>query len=135
MTGRITPFLMFAGQAGDAIDAYLEVFPDGRVVSMTRYGAEGPGPEGTIYHAVIELLGQRIEMIDNPAEAPFALNAAFSFTVHLDDRAEVDRLVELLGQDGQTLMPLGEYPHNPYYAWLSDRFGVSWQIGLATSQD
>lgn len=55
---KITTFLWFNDQAEEAINQYVSIFPDSKVVSITRYGDEGPGPKGTVMTATFELAGQ-----------------------------------------------------------------------------
>ena len=68
-------------------------------------------------------------MIDSPVKHAFGPSPAVSFFVECDTAEEVDRLAGALGEAGEILMPLGAYPFSPHYTWLTDRFGLSWQIG------
>lgn len=129
---RITPFLMFEGQAEEAIEFYVSLFPDSEIVRIERYGADGPGEEGTVYQAVFTLDGKEFMAIDSPGEHPFTFTPSLSLMVQLDSREEVAELFEKLSEDGQVMMPLSSYPFSEKYAWLNDRFGVSWQLMLAT---
>lgn len=130
MADSIRPFLMFAGQAEAAIDLYLSLFRDSELERVARYGPEGPGAEGTIMRATIRLGDQRLMCVDSPVEHEFAFTPAFSLFVDCASREEIEGLVEGLSQDGATLMPLGEYGFSRAYAWITDRFGVSWQLNL-----
>ena len=124
----VTPFLMFQGRAEEAMRFYASLFPDGRIESIERYGPEAPGREGTVMLARFVLADQRILCIDSPAVHDFGFTPAVSLFVELDSEAEVDRLEAALGEGGAVLMPLDAYPFSPRYAWLTDRFGVSWQL-------
>lgn len=127
MDTRLSPFLMFEGRAGEAMEFYVGLFPGGRIESVTRYGPEGPGPEGTVMLAAFTVAGQRILCIDSPAPHAFGFTPAMSLFVETPP-AEVDRLFAALSEGGEVLMPLDGYPFSPRYAWVNDRFGVSWQL-------
>lgn len=131
---RVSTHLMFqGGEAEAAMDLYVSLFEGAEVTSIERYGAEGPGKEGSVYVARVRLPGQELVFIDSPVEHPFTFTPAISLFVECDAAAEVDRLVAELSKEGEVMMPLGEYPFSPRFAWISDRFGVSWQIGQRAS--
>jgi predicted 3-demethylubiquinone-9 3-methyltransferase (glyoxalase superfamily) len=128
---KITPFLMFEGQAEAAMNFYLSLFKDSKIVSIARYGKEGPGTEGTVMHAVFQLNGQEFMAIDSAIAHGFTFTPALSLYVRCGSEAEVDELFGKLAEGGQVLMPLGGYPFSPRFGWVADRFGVSWQVSLA----
>lgn len=112
MPRSITPCLWFAGDADEAMRYYLSVFPDGEVIESMR------NPDGTLLAATVQLAGQRLMLLSGrPPE--FSLNDAVSLFVDCEDQAEVDRLWSALTADGGSESQCG---------WLSDRFGLSWQI-------
>jgi predicted 3-demethylubiquinone-9 3-methyltransferase (glyoxalase superfamily) len=125
---KVSPFLMFEGQAGEALDLYAEAFEDAEVIDVRRYGDEGPGEPGTVEHAVLRIGEREVRMIDSPAKHDFGFTPAVSLFVDLDSAAEVDAAFAKLSAGGQVLMPLDAYPFSPRFAWIADRFGVSWQL-------
>jgi predicted 3-demethylubiquinone-9 3-methyltransferase (glyoxalase superfamily) len=127
---RVTPFLMFEGRAQEAMDFYLSLFDDAAVESIQRYGPEGPGPEGSVLLAAFTLGGQRFFCIDSWVQHGFTFTPALSLHVVCGSEAEIDERFARLSEGGEVLMPLGEYPFSRKYAWLQDRFGVSWQLSL-----
>ncbi|MEV8070717.1 VOC family protein [Streptomyces sp. NPDC085995] len=127
---KITTFLMFEGRAEEAMGFYVSLFDDAEIVSITRYGAEGPGAEGSVQHATFSLAGQEFMCIDSPARHEFTFTPAISLFVQCADEAEIDRLYAALGQQGAELMPLGDYGFSRKFGWVNDRFGVSWQLNL-----
>ncbi|NED37582.1 MULTISPECIES: VOC family protein [unclassified Streptomyces] len=127
---KITTFLMFEGRAEEAMGFYVSLFDDAEIVSITRYGAEGPGAEGSVQHATFSLAGQEFMCIDSPARHEFTFTPAISLFVQCADEAEIDRLYAALGQQGGELMPLGDYGFSRKFGWVNDRFGVSWQLNL-----
>jgi predicted 3-demethylubiquinone-9 3-methyltransferase (glyoxalase superfamily) len=127
---KITTFLMFDGKAEAAMNDYIALFPDSRVHSIERYGAGQAGKEGTVKLATIELAGMRVMCIDSPVKHAFTFTPAISLFVDVDARAELDRLYAALVQDGQTLMPPNNYGFSTWFAWVQDKYGVSWQLNL-----
>ncbi|KRD20103.1 MULTISPECIES: VOC family protein [unclassified Streptomyces] len=127
---KITTFLMFEGNAEDAMTFYISLFDDAEVVSISRYGAEGPGKEGSVQHATFSLAGEQFMCIDSPVQHDFTFTPAVSLFVQCQDEAELDRLFAALAEQGAVLMPLGDYGFSPKFGWVNDRFGVSWQLNL-----
>lgn len=127
---QVTPFLMFYGQAEEAMDFYVSLFDGSAVESVARYGPEEPGREGTVMHAVFSLGGRRFMCIDSPPVHDFGFTPAISLHVACASEEEVDRLFGRLAEGGEVLMELGEYPFSRRYGWVQDRFGVSWQLAL-----
>jgi predicted 3-demethylubiquinone-9 3-methyltransferase (glyoxalase superfamily) len=128
---RATPFLMFQdGKAEAAMRFYVSLFDDGEIVDIKRYGAEGPGAEGTILKAAFHVAGLDVFCIDSPVKHQFEFTPSFSFFIDCKTEQEFDKLVAAIGADGVTLMPPGDYGFSRKFAWLSDRFGVSWQLNL-----
>ena len=126
----VTPFLMFEGQAQQAMDLYTRVLPDSEILDVERYGPDGPGPENTIIRASMSLRGQTVLVSDSYISHDFTFTPSVSLFVNCEDEAELERLVAELGEDGKTLMPLDNYGFSQRFAWVVDRFGVSWQLNL-----
>jgi predicted 3-demethylubiquinone-9 3-methyltransferase (glyoxalase superfamily) len=128
--GRIVPVLMFEGRAQEAIDLYTSLLPDAEVADVQRFGPEGPDPEGEVMRAVVVVGGRPLVLMDTPVHHQFTFTPSISLSLTCSDRAEIERLVAELGEGGQMLMPLDSYGFATAYAWLNDRFGVSWQLTL-----
>jgi predicted 3-demethylubiquinone-9 3-methyltransferase (glyoxalase superfamily) len=128
---QITTFLMFEGNAEKAMRFYVSALPDSRIESISRYGDEGPGPAGTVQVAEFTLSRRRFMCIDSFVKHGFTFTPATSLYVGCETEAEVDALFAKLSEGGQVLMPLDAYPFSRRYAWINDRFGVSWQLALA----
>jgi predicted 3-demethylubiquinone-9 3-methyltransferase (glyoxalase superfamily) len=127
---KFTTFLMFTGQAEEAMKLYTSLFKRSEILNMTRYGANDTGAEGTVQHATFTLNGQEFMCIDsNPVHA-FTFTPSMSLYVRCESEEEIDRAFATLSQDGQVLMPLERYPYSAKFAWVADRFGVSWQLSL-----
>lgn len=132
----LVPFLMFCGdqrgKAEEAITWYCSLFPHSRVVSIDRYGPGDDQPEGTVRLASFEVGGQPMKAIDSAAPHAFTFTPAISFFVECSTSPEIDRLSSELGEGGAMLMPLGDYGFSKRFCWVADRYGVSWQLNLAT---
>lgn len=131
---KITTFLMFEGKAEEAMRFYTSLFPDSEIRSISRYGDNEAGPAGTVHHALFSLGGQCLMCIDSAVKHEFTFTPAMSLFVTCATTSEIDTLFARLSDGGKTLMPLDAYPFSKRYAWVSDRFGVSWQLTLADEQ-
>ena len=127
---KVTPFLMFEGRAEEAMTLYCETIAQSSVLDVTRYGAGEDGPEGTIKLARVSIGGQEVMIFNSPAHHAFTFTPAFSLFVDCSSDCEQEHIVDVLSKDGAFLMPTGNYGFSRRFAWLNDRFGVSWQINL-----
>ncbi|OHD23267.1 MAG: hypothetical protein A2Y38_24350 [Spirochaetes bacterium GWB1_59_5] len=119
---KIVPHLWYDKEAGEAAELYTSLFPGSSILSRSTIGDT---PSGTVELLTIELAGQRFMLMSG---GPFfTFTPAISFLVACDTNEEVDRLYAGL-RGGAELMPLGTYPFSERYAWIEDRFGLSWQI-------
>jgi predicted 3-demethylubiquinone-9 3-methyltransferase (glyoxalase superfamily) len=115
-TVQLTPCLWFEDKAEEAARFYASVFPNSRILEITRYTSAGPRPEGSVMTVDFELDGQPMMALNGGPE--FKFTPAVSFVVHCKDQQEVDFYWERL-LDGGSPVQCG---------WLTDRFGLSWQI-------
>ena len=113
---KITPFLWFDGKAEEAMNFYISIFKNSKVVSVTRYGETGPGPKGTVMTAKFELNGQEFIALNGGPQ--FTFTEAISFVVNCETQQEVDELWERLSEGGE----------KSRCGWLKDRYGLSWQV-------
>lgn len=128
MIQSIQPFLMFQGDGPAAIDFYLSVFPDAQLDVVARDEPGEGEAEGVIKRASLAIAGQRIMILDSPPVHAFTFTPAISLFVTCGSEDEVRRLADILGKDGTALMPVGNYGFSTLFAWVNDRFGVSWQL-------
>jgi len=113
---KITPFLWFDNSAEEAMNFYVSIFPNSKVLSVTRYGEGGPGPKGTVMSATFELDGQIFYALNGGPQ--FKFTPAISFFVNCETQAEVDELWDKLSAGGR----------KDRCGWLQDKYGLSWQI-------
>jgi predicted 3-demethylubiquinone-9 3-methyltransferase (glyoxalase superfamily) len=131
MPKQIAPFLMFTGDAEQAMTFYTSLFDDGRIVDITRFGPEGPGAEGTVQFARFSLAGQEFLCNDSPPVHDFSFTPSFSVWIETESEDELQRLFAALSDEGTQLMPLDDYGFSRRFGWVNDRYGVSWQLNLA----
>ncbi len=113
---KITTFLWFDNNAEEAMNHYVSIFKNSRIVDLTRYGEAGPGPAGTVMVGTFEIEGQQFNALNGgPA---FKFNEAISLVVNCESQEEVDELWAKLSEGGAP----GQC------GWLKDKFGLSWQI-------
>lgn len=127
----IRPFLMFQGEAEAAMNFYASLFPDARITDIQRYGPGAPGKEGSVMRATFCIAGQSVMCIDSPIKHAFTFTPAFSFFIECSSEEELGRLLAALSERGGVLMPRANYGFSREFAWVNDRFGVSWQLNLA----
>ena len=117
LQSKITPFLWYDHQAGEAAALYIRVFGQGRIVKEQHWGPGSPYPVGALMAVSLELHGQALVAFNGGAH--YKLTPAASLLVQCDSQAEVDALWDGLTADGGAPSQCG---------WLADPFGLSWQI-------
>ena len=129
MAKSITPFLMFQnGDAEDAMNFYLSLFPHSSIRSIERFGAEGPGKQGSVMTGILSLNGQAIMFLDSPVKHNFSFTPASSLFVECENAEEVDRLFAALSDGGKVLMAMEETFFASRFGQVQDRFGINWMI-------
>ena len=129
--GQLSTFLTFQkGDAEEAMNFYIELFNNSKVIDVTRWGKEGPGKEGTIMHATFLLNGNQFMCSDSPPVHDWDFTPAVSNYVECKNENEIDQLFAALSKNGQVMMPLNNYGFSQKFGFVVDRFGVSWQLNL-----
>ena len=113
---KITPFLWFDGKAEKAMNYYVSIIPNSKVISTTRVGEAGPGPKGSVLTANFVLNGVEFAALNGGPQ--FKFTEAVSFMINCETQEEVDRYWEKLSE-GDQKMDCG---------WLKDKYGLAWQI-------
>ena len=124
---------MFEGQAEAALDFYVGLIPGAEVKRLERYGRGEPGAEGKVRLATFSLAGQEFFCIDSPIHHEFSFTPSISLFVDCADEAEIERLFAAMADGGVVRMPLDNYGFSLRFAWVDDRYGVSWQLNLPTA--
>jgi predicted 3-demethylubiquinone-9 3-methyltransferase (glyoxalase superfamily) len=113
---KIVPFLWFDGNAEEAMTFYTSIFKNSKVGVIRRCGDAGPGPKGSVLTAKFQIEGQEFMALNGGPE--FKFTPAISFFVNCETQQEVDELWEKLLAGGKAMQ----------CGWLTDKFGISWQI-------
>jgi predicted 3-demethylubiquinone-9 3-methyltransferase (glyoxalase superfamily) len=113
---KITPFLWFNDNAEEAMNFYISIFKNSKILNVARYGEAGPGPNGTVMTATFQLDGQEFVALNGGPH--FKFTEAISFVVYCQTQEEVDEFWEKLSEGGE----------KSRCGWLKDKFGLSWQI-------
>jgi predicted 3-demethylubiquinone-9 3-methyltransferase (glyoxalase superfamily) len=113
---KITPFLWFDNNAEEAMNFYVSIFKDAKILTVSRYGEAGPGPAGSVMTAEFQLFGQQFVALNGGPT--FKFTEAISFVVNCESQEEVNKYWEKLSEGGE----------KSRCGWLKDKFGLWWQI-------
>lgn len=113
---RITPCLWFNDQAEEAVNFYLSIFDEAKILNVARYGKGAPGPEGSVMTIAFQLQGQ--EFLALNGGPMFQFTEAISFIVNCETQEEIDRYWTQLSAGGTEVQ----------CGWLKDKYGLSWQV-------
>ena len=128
---KIITFLTFQKEdAEQAMNFYVELFDNSKIVTLKRWGNEGPGKEGTIMQATFNLNGKLYMCSDSPPIHNWDFTPAISNYVEFEDESELESLFTKLSENGEITMPLGNYGFSQKFGWVIDQFGISWQLNL-----
>jgi len=119
MTQKITTFLWFNDNAEEAVNFYVSVFKNAKILQTVRCGEVGPGPKGSVLTIDFELDGERFMALNGGPE--FKFTEAISLMVNCKTQEEIDYYWEKLSEGGQKVE----------CGWLKDKFGLSWQVAPA----
>lgn len=128
MATNIRTHLTFDGTAEAAMNFYVDLFPRSEVIKVFHYD-EGEN-KGKIHQAFFTLGGREFICIDTPIKHDWGFTPAISIFVDCESEEELERLYSALAADGKILMPLDNWGFSQRFGWVSDRFGVSWQLNL-----
>jgi len=128
---KTTTFLIFDGRAEEAIHFYTSVFQQAEIISIIKYGPLEAGAEGSVKIGVFSIHGQVYMCIDSTIKHGFTFTSAISIFVRCENEEEITILFSGLSHGGSVIMPLGPYPFSKHFGWLTDKFGLSWQLNVA----
>ena len=112
----ITPCLWFDNNAEEAVNFYISIFKNSRVKTVSRYSEAGPGEPGSVLTIVFEINGQEFMALNGGPQ--FKFSEAISFVIYCDTQAEIDDYWQKLTVGGL----------EEQCGWLTDKFGLSWQV-------
>ncbi len=110
------PCIWFDGKAKEAADFYCDTFPNSKIT------AENP--------MVVNFEIKHFQIMGLNGGPMFRPNPSISISVHLQSEEEINKVWTALADGGSPLMALGKYDWNPYYGWVKDKYGMTWQVFL-----
>ncbi|MCG8331115.1 MAG: VOC family protein [Chitinophagales bacterium] len=116
--------------AENAMNFYVELFDNSKIINVLRWGKEDPTVEGTIMQATFELDGNLFMCSDSPAIHDWDFSPAVSSYLECENESEIERLFSKLSENGKVTMALRNYGFSQKFGWVIDQFGVSWQLNL-----
>ncbi len=129
---KITPFLWFDNNAEEAVNFYTSVFDNSKILSITRYNEDSAKATGQKANSAMtigfQLEGQNFTALNGGPH--FKLNQSTSFFVYCESDAKIENVFKKLSDGGQVIFPLDKYDWSPRYAWVVDKFGLSWQLDV-----
>lgn len=129
--GQITTFLTFQeNDAEEAMNFYVKLFENSKITDVQRYGKDGPAKEGSIMVATFELNGSQFACSDSYIKHEWNFTPGVSIWVECKSNDEIENLLAKLSENGKVLMPLDSYGFSSKFAFVEDRFEVSWQLNL-----
>ena len=129
---KIVPFLWFNNQAEEAMNFYVSIFKDSKIISVSRIKDTGPNLNETVTTGTFQIEGQQFHVLNGGPL--FSFTPAISFFVSCTTEEEINNLWAKLSENGKVLMPFNKYPFSQKYGWVQDRFGISWQLNLAADR-
>lgn len=134
---KFTTCLLFVGKqygkAEEAINFYVSLFKNSKIIKIERYRAGESEPEGTVKLATFFLNGEEFMALESALNHEFTFTPAMSIFVQCESEEELDVLYTKLSEGGEVKMPLGDYGASisKKFGWVDDKYGVSWQLNLA----
>lgn len=119
------------GNAENAMNFYVELFDNSKVINVTRWGKEQPDMEGKIMQATFELDGSTFMCSDSPPIHDWNFTPAVSMFIECENEEEIKRLNTKLSEKGKVMMSIDyDYGFSKKFGFVQDQFGVSWQLNL-----
>lgn len=141
---NISPFLWFDDGAEEAVNFYVSSFAstfessgkgkETDILATSRYGDAMPHLKGKVMTVSFKILGEDFIALNGGPVKDFTFNPSISFLVECETKDEVDTLFNKLSEGGKILMPLDKYPFSEKFAWIEDKFCISWQLIYANTQ-
>lgn len=131
MKQQITTFFTFQkNNAEQAMNFYVELFDNSKIINVQRWGKDGPVEEGKIMRATFKLNGDLFMCSDSPPVHDWDFTPAVSNYIECENERGLINLFEKLSKNGKIMMPLDNYGFSQKFGFVEDRFGVSWQLNL-----
>lgn len=134
---KTATFLMFVGEqcgkAEEAIKLYTSLFKNSEIKHIEYWKNDEPGgKEGLVKQATFTIDGLEYMASENTFEHGFSFTPSMSIYVNCENENELESLFQKLSEGGSIMMPLDNYGFSKKFGWTSDKYGVSWQLNLAS---
>ena len=131
MKQQITTFLTFLeNNSEQAMNFYVGLFENSKIIDIQRYDKAGPGKEGSVMKAIFELNGKQFICSDSFVKHQWNFTPAISNWVECENDKQLETLFKKLSAGGSVMMPLDNYGFSKKFAWVADQFGISWQLNF-----
>lgn len=118
------------GNAENAMNFYVKIFDNSKIIKINRWGKDAPTEEGKIMQATFELNGNLFMCSDSPPVHEWNFTPAVSNYIECENENELERLFSKLSENGKVMMPLNNYGFSQKFGFIEDQFGISWQLNL-----
>jgi predicted 3-demethylubiquinone-9 3-methyltransferase (glyoxalase superfamily) len=118
------------GNAENAMNFYMGIFENSKIINVIRWGNNAPTDEGKIMQATFELDGNLFMCSDSPPIHDWNFTPSVSNYIECENEIEINTLFTKLSENGQIMMPLNNYGFSQIFGFIEDQFGVSWQLNL-----
>ena len=128
---QISTLLTFQeNNAQEAMNFYIDIFENSKIIDVQKHGKDGPAKEGTIFFARFELNGSQFACSDSYIKHEWDFTPGVSNFVDCKTDDEIETIFAKLVKGGKALMPLNNYGFSQKFGFVEDQFGVSWQLNL-----
>lgn len=124
----VIPFMTFGGNAEEAMNFYVRIFPNSKILSSNKYGENMGGVPGSLINGTFEVRGQRMMVMDIAPEQAPASSWMTSFFLGFETEAEFDHVFEQLAKEGLVMMGPEPIMNLRKVAWITDQFQITWQL-------
>lgn len=124
----VTTFLTFSGNAEEAMNYYISIFPNSEILELTRYKDGKMGTPGTVLNGTFKIYDQIFMAMDLPQPHAPEFTWGISLLINCKEESEFDSYFEKLSTDGFVMMGPEEVMDIKKAAWVTDKFGVTWQL-------
>ncbi|WP_299136758.1 VOC family protein [uncultured Tenacibaculum sp.] len=118
------------GNAENAMNFYLNIFDNSKIINVNRWGKDAPTDEEKIMQATFELDGNLFMCSDSPPIHDWNFTPAVANYIECESESELEMLFTKLSENGKVMMPLNNYGFSQKFGFIEDQFGVSWQLNL-----
>jgi predicted 3-demethylubiquinone-9 3-methyltransferase (glyoxalase superfamily) len=129
---KIIPFLWFDTEAEEAADFYISIFDNSKKLNISKYdesSAKATGMKaGSAFVVSFQLEGQNFTAMN--AGPHFKINESISLFAYCESNEKIEKVYNKLSKGGKVLFPIGKYDWSQRYAWVVDKFGLSWQLDV-----